>query len=181
MRNSCLLLFAIVSFFSESLAQKTQSGVRSWPIPDVPGLLFYIQRDPDVNTVVYSLNLDESGEIRHDNPVNIFWIKYTQGGIHKPLNLLQKDLAYGLTVKPKEPGVYELKSVAFSKMEMLMQKGIDNQYHVHVKLGQRECALKRVFIHITGGSRLHPDIAYMEFHGTEFQTGKPISERIIPD
>lgn len=175
------LLLAIVFCSPAASAQKPAFPDYSLPIPDVPNLLFYIQRDPDVNTVVYTLNTDNSGQIDQKDPIKIFWIKYTEGGAHKPLNLLQKDLAYGLSVKPAGKGLYNIKAVAYPKMEMQLLKGQDNKYHIRLALDNRKCVLKRIFIRITGGSHLHPDVAYLEFHGTELGTGKAVSQRVFPD
>ncbi|PSL23840.1 uncharacterized protein DUF4833 [Dyadobacter jiangsuensis] len=164
-----------------AFAQKAPLTDRSLPIPDVPGLLFYIQRDPDVNTVVYTLNTDESGKIDPKDPIRIFWVKYTEGGVHKPLNLIQKDLAYGLHIKPSGADQFEVKAVAYPKLDMRLQRGLDSKYHVRVALNNRKCNLKRIFIRIVGGSHLHPDVAYLEFHGTEVGTGKEVMQRIFPD
>ena len=156
------LLLAIVFCSLPASAQKAAVPDYSLPIPDVPNLLFYIQRDPDVNTVVYTLNTDNSGQIDQKDPIKIFLIKYTEGGAHKPLNLLQK-------------------AVAYPKMEMQLLKGQDNKYHIRLALDNRKCVLKRIFIRITGGSHLHPDVAYLEFHGIELGTGKAVSQRVFPD
>ena len=174
------LLLTISFFFDSASAQKPSTTDRSWPVPDVPGLLFYIQRDSDVNTVVYTLNTDGSGRINQKEPVKIFWIRYTEGGVHKPLNILQKDLAYGLSVDPAGRDQYRLKAVAYPKMEMQLQKEKDNNYRVRLMLDNRQCVLRRIFIHIVGGSHLHPDVAYLEFHGTELNTGKAVAEKIFP-
>lgn len=181
MKNLHLLLLILTVSLPDAHAQKKVKTVSSWPVPDVPNLLFYIQRDPDINTVVYSVNHDKSGQLNEKDPIKIFWIKYADGGIHKPLNILQKDLAYGLSVKPSGSGTYEVKAVAYPKMPMRLQKGHDNKYQIRVNLGNKECVLKRIFIRITGGSQLHPDVAYLDFYGTELYTGKAVTERVIPN
>lgn len=163
-----------------AFAQNPLPGNRSWPVPDVPDLLFYIQRDPDANTVVYTLNTDKSGLVNQKDPIHIFWIKYTEGGVHEPLNILQKDLAYGLSVKPVGHEQYRLKAVAYPKIDMFLQKDKDKKYRVQLTLDSQKCILKRIFIHIVGGSHLHPDVAYLEFHGTEMDTGKLVTEKIFP-
>lgn len=176
-----LLFLAFTLSLTGVSAQAPAPADRSWPVPDVPGLLFYIQRDPDVNTVVYTLNADESGRLNQKEPIKISWIKYTEGGVHKPLNIIQKDLAYGLSVKPNGQEQYDVKAVAYPKMQMQLQKGKDNKYQVRVALDNRKCILRRIFIRIIGGSHLHPDVAYLEFHGTEVGTGKQVTQRIFPN
>ncbi|MDQ6482037.1 DUF4833 domain-containing protein [Dyadobacter sp. LHD-138] len=175
------LLSVVVISYTTACAQKSPPPDGSWPVPDVPNLLFYIQRDPDINTVVYTLNTDDSGAINQKDPIKIFWIKYTEGATHKPLNILQKDLAYGLSVKPKGHEQYDVKAVAYPKMAMLLLKGKDNKYHISLSLNNRQCVLKRIFIRIVGGNHLHPDVAYLDFHGTELYTGKVVTERVFPD
>lgn len=176
-----LLLSLYLSVLS-TLAQTPEPKNVAWPVPDVPNLLFYIQRDPDINTVVYTLNTTSDGRIDKKEPIKIFWIKYAEGGIRKPLNLIQKDLAYGLTVKEESDNIYNVKAVAYPKMVMHLKKEADShRYQVRVRLDSRECTLKRIFIRIVGGSHLHPDVAYLEFHGTDVKNGTPVTEKIFPN
>jgi hypothetical protein len=46
---------------------------QDFPVPrNIPNLLFYLQRDPDANTVIYQLNLTEQGELNEAEPIKVF-------------------------------------------------------------------------------------------------------------
>jgi hypothetical protein len=153
----------------------------NFPVPsNVPGLLFYIQRDPNANTICYQLNMDERGRLSEKNPINAFWIRYTDGGIRRDLNYLQRKFAYGINVKETGSQSYELRSVAYSKLPLYLHKDRKNEFHVYASIDKRECILSRVFIRIDGGTFWSPNVLYIELKGTDIATGKTIVQRIKP-
>ena len=155
----------------------------TFPIPttsDVKGLLFYIQRDPNSNTIVYQLNIDDNGKVSEKQPVHTFWIRYPEGGGRRDLNYLQRKFAYGINSKPIGNGNYELHSVAYSKLALILRKDLKNQYHVYTDINSKKCVLSRVFIRIDGGSFWAPNVLYIELKGIEITTGKTIVQRIKP-
>lgn len=153
----------------------------TFPVPkEVPGLLFYIQRDPNPNTICYQLDFDEKGRLNEKNPVHIFWIRYTDGGERRELNYLQRKFAYGINVKEKGSQVYDLRSVAYNKLPMILKKDRRNEYHVYADINKKECILSRVFIRIDGGSFWAPNVLYIELKGTDIATGKTLVQRIKP-
>jgi hypothetical protein len=42
-------------------------------VPDEPNQLFYVQRSPNANSVVYAAKLDAKGNFDSRNPVDAFW------------------------------------------------------------------------------------------------------------
>lgn len=149
------------------------------PVPhEIPHLLFYLQRDPNANTICYTLNYNKYGELDAGNPVKIFWIKYAEKGERKELSYLQKKLAYGVTVLRQGKDRYEIKPVAYPHRSFFLKKDNCNQYQVFTTISNKDCTLKRVFIRILGGLPLSPKVQYIELHGIEFATGNPISERL---
>ncbi|QRR03897.1 DUF4833 domain-containing protein [Dyadobacter sandarakinus] len=176
----CLLLLSFTEVFSVT----THSGNNSpadFPVPaNVPHLLFYIQRDPNTNTICYQLNTDTEGHLSERSPVNTFWIKYEEGGVRKELNYLQRKFAYGINVKSTGKSTYELRSVAYSKLPLSLRKDRNNEYHVYASIDKRECILSRVFIRIDGGTFWSPNVLYIELTGTDALTGKTVVQRIKP-
>ena len=178
----CLLL---VSYSGSYSADKKSSGTHAepdqFPVPaNVPGLLFYIQRDPNTNTICYQLNMDEQGHLSEKNPVNMFWIRYPEGGGRKELNYLQRKFAYGINAKATGKSTYELRSVAYSKLPLYLRRDNKNEYHVYASIDNKQCILSRVFIRIDGGTFWSPNVLYIELKGTEIATGKTIVQRIKP-
>lgn len=165
----------------DRLALSTVSDPDTFPVPShVSGLLFYIQRDPNTNTIVYKLNLDENGRVSEKQPVHTFWIRYPEGGAEKDLNYLQRKFAYGINAKPVGNGNFELRSVAYSKLPLYLKRDAKNQYRVYTDIDNRKCVLSRVFIRIDGGSFWAPNVLYIELKGIDVVTGKTIVQRIKP-
>jgi hypothetical protein len=183
--NILMALSLTLVSYAEGLSGK-KAGVTAaepddFPVPNnVPGLLFYIQRDPNTNTICYQLNIDKQGRISEKNPVNTFWIRYPEGGIRKELNYLQRKFAYGINSKAIGNAAYELRSVAYSKLLLYLRRDIRNEYHVYTSIDKKECILSRVFIRIDGGTFWSPNVLYIELKGTEIATGKTIIQRIKP-
>jgi len=177
-----LLLVSYSGGYSENKkAARDLAEPDEFPVPkNVPGLLFYIQRDPNTNTICYQLNIDKQGKLSEKNPVNMFWIRYPEGGARKELNYLQRKFAYGINSKQTGNSSYELRSVAYSKLPLYLRKDNKNEYHVYTSIDKKECILSRVFIRIDGGSFWSPNVLYIELKGTETATGKTIIQRIKP-
>nr|WP_295921184.1 DUF4833 domain-containing protein [uncultured Dyadobacter sp.] len=176
-----LTLVSYATGLSDKKAGTTTTDPDEFPVPDdVPGLLFYIQRDPNTNTICYQLNVDKQGRISEKNPVNTFWIRYPEGGVRKDLNYLQRKFAYGINSKAIGNAAYELRSVAYSKLPLYLRRDSRNQYHVYTSIDKRECILSRVFIRIDGGTFWSPNVLYIELKGVDTATGKTIIQRIKP-
>lgn len=183
-----IILLSAFSFLSfkgyervETNAITNVSDPDTFPVPsNVSGLLFYIQRDPNTNTIVYELNVDDRGKVSDKQPVHTFWIRYPEGGMRKDLNYLQRKFAYGINSRSIGNGNYELRSVAYSKLPLLLRRDVKNQYHVYADINNKKCVLSRVFIRIDGGTFWSPNVLYIELKGVEILTGKTIIQRIKP-
>ncbi|GAB2793623.1 hypothetical protein GCM10027275_43220 [Rhabdobacter roseus] len=189
MKYLLISLVAIIPLFSsftrferiEKGRATPVSNPDTFPVPtQVPRLLFYIQRDPNTNTIVYELNTDAQGRISPSQPVHPFWIRYPEGGIRQDLNYLQRKFAYGINAKALGNEEYELRSVAYSKLPLYLRRDMKNQYHVYTEIGAKKCILNRVFIRIEGGTFWSPNVLYIELKGTEVATGKTVVQRLKP-
>lgn len=182
-----LLIVSFVAFFATTgivfADNKNRENVASmpvdtFPVPRVPNLLFYIQRDPNTNTICYELNVNDKGQLDEENPVHPFWIRYPEGGMRKELNYLQRKFAYGIVVKKSGKDFYQLKSVAYAKTPLYLKKGTNNKYQVFMQINQKQCVLTKIFVRIDGGTFWVPNVKYIEVTGTDPSTGKTVIERI---
>ena len=85
--------------------------------------LFKIERSKDNNQIFYDLNIDSTGVLNRKNPIHVYWLKNTEGGITKPLTWIQKKYAYGNPTIPQALG--------FFVTSYYIQYDI-NHYHVFV-------------------------------------------------
>lgn len=182
-----LFLFSLIVRFSANAAPRFKDDTKvfvnpdSFPVPrGNPKQLFYLQRDPNTNTIVYELNLREDGSPDPDEPIHVFWIRYPEGGIHKELNYVQKKFAYGVKAIPMAGKQYKLIFTAYKKKNMVLAYAAkEKKYQVYAMLNGQLSVLNRVFIRIgNGGSFWAPDVKYIEMRGTAMSTGKQMTERI---
>ncbi|RNI22066.1 DUF4833 domain-containing protein [Rufibacter latericius] len=169
----------VLPVFSQETV-KTSTG-QELPTPKgISNMLFFVQRDPNTNTIVYEWNLNSKGVPNEDEPVKIYWIRYADGGKKQDLNFIQRKFAYGLNVKKINDEKYELKFVSYSKRAFYLQKGPDGRFHVYATINKKQAQLDRIFVRIEGGSFWVPNVVYAELKGREAATGKEIVERFKP-
>lgn len=176
-----LLLISIFSFSQEKEIIPIQVDKEKLPIPNEKNQLFYLQRDPDENTVVYVLNLEEDGKPNESNPVLAYWIRYADSGKTEKLTFFQRRMAYGINQKELKPGVYELYIQAYKDLKITLAQHLKTgKYQAFVYHEGNTLILDRIFARITGGSFLKPLIEYFEISGHSVDNGQEASFRIRP-
>ncbi|PSL30896.1 DUF4833 domain-containing protein [Chitinophaga ginsengisoli] len=174
------LLIMVLPFMAVANAQTTKTEP-VFPVPsNIPHMLFYMQRTPNANTIIYDLNLQQDGTLDEDQPVNIYWIRYTENGEKKGLNYIQRKFAYGLKVKQLAKDKYELRSVAYDKKKMYLMKSAQGDYHIYTQIGNVMAQLNRIYLQIEGGTFWFPNVVYVEMKGIDPATGKEIKEQFKP-
>ncbi len=151
-----------------------------FPVPTgVTNQLFYLQRDPNINTVIYQLNVNNAGKLDEDEPVHVFWIRYGEHGEHKDLNFIQRKFAYGLSAKKVAADRYVLKFAAYDKVPFYLQKtSTDNAFHVVTVINNKQIVINRVYLRIEGGTFWVPNVKYIEVKGWNAATREPVVERL---
>nr|WP_256488682.1 DUF4833 domain-containing protein [Pontibacter sp. HSC-36F09] len=176
-----LLYTGISSTSANSPAGIAEAKADSLPVPKgIKDLKFYVQRDPNANTVVYELNRNAKGLLNEAEPIRIYWIRYADGGERKELNYIQRKFAYGLNTKKLGKDNYELKFVSYGKLPLYLRKAKDGKYHVYTTINKQEAILNRVFVRIEGGTFWVPNVLYVELSGYDAATGKAVTGRFKP-
>ena len=172
-----LLSFSNLLFAQEKEVISNQVNKENLPIPDEKNQLFYLQRDPDANTIVYALNI-ENEKLNDSNPVIAYWIRYEEEGQIETLSLLQRKMAYGTSQKEIEPGIYELHIHAYKKLKIILSPNPKTgKYQALVKTDEYDIVLKRIFARINGGSFFKPNVEYFEISGRRVDNGARVSYR----
>ncbi|MCX6205398.1 MAG: DUF4833 domain-containing protein [Bacteroidetes bacterium] len=139
--------------------------------------LFFVQRDPNINTLIYELNL-KNGAIVEDDPIHVFWIRYAEKGQHDELNYIQRNFAYGIKSKMINKDYYEIHFVSYKKKLMFLKKTSDNKFFVFTDINKKQAILKQVFLRVKGGSFWVPNIEYVELKGIDPVSGLEVIERM---
>lgn len=164
--------------FSQGIDKSDPSPLK-FPTPKgIANQLFYLQRDPNTNTIICQLNADKNGVVDRKEPILVYWIRYGEKSEHQDLSYIQRKFAYGIQTKELSKDHYELRFVSHKKLPMYLQKGEDNKYHVYVTVNQKKLQIERIFVRIEGGSFWLPNVKYVEIKGIDTEKDTVVTERI---
>jgi hypothetical protein len=164
------LFFCSYSCFSQSnYPEPTKTAAR----------LFYIQHSNNHNTYVYDANI-KGGTIDSSEPINEYQIVYTEKGIHKPLSSIQKRLAYGMILEESQPNLFKLHLAASEKIYFYLTYNESEGARVYVTVNKHKMYLDKMFVQLKEGLLgLKAKAEYVLFFGKDYNSGKPITEKII--
>jgi len=172
LKRIVILLIIIFSTLPALFAQPA-----GFPIPPVTvNHLFYLQRTPNKNTIMCELNLS-NGKLDDDDPVHVYWLRYTEQGQKQELSFIQRKFAYGMQSDKIAPGTYQIYFVSYKKFKMRLTQGADRKYHAFAMINNKESVLTRIYLHINGGSFWSPNVEYVEVIGTDLVSGQVVKER----
>ncbi|WP_348620609.1 DUF4833 domain-containing protein [Pedobacter lusitanus] len=180
-----ILLTALFSFgsattvYAQTQDQSNPSPIK-FPVPKgIANQLFYVQRDPNTNTIICELNVNGKGQVDKDNPVHVYWIRYTEDESRKELGYIQRKFAYGIESKALANDQFELRFVSHKKLPLYLTRSEDDKkYHVYVTVNNKKIQVERIFLRIEGGSFWLPNVKYVEIKGVNTSTNALITERI---
>ncbi len=152
-----------------------------YPVPNDPNMLFYIQRSDDANAVVYAANVEPTGRIDPNSPVNVYWRMYTAGGRRKPLNFIERMLAYGVkSVTRSGPGgAVSFKVAALPEWQIHIALDDQGRPEALMQFGNRTAKLVYVYLQVDN-SGLTPSITWLDLFGIDTLSGKPLRDHVIP-
>jgi hypothetical protein len=148
-------------------------------VPDEPNQLFYVQRSPNSNTVIYAANLDAKGNLNASAPVEAFWRKFNIDGSKQPLNFIERMTAYGVKLDRTAAG----KPAAFSIAALPERKltvSLDGEHRPQalMQIGSHKVKVAYVYLHVVEGG-LMPSVPDLDVFGTDIASGKAIHEHLI--
>lgn len=148
-------------------------------VPDEPNQLFYIQRSPNSNTVIYAARLDRNGEFDANGPVEAFWRKFNIDGSKQPLNFMERMMAYGVRVDPVRPGkpvTFRVAALPYRTLTLAMDA--DHHPEALIQVGSRTVKIAYVYLQVVEGGLL-PSVPSLDIFGTDIATGKAVHEHLI--
>ena len=174
--NVVVVLLLVLASYSV-IAQEIKT--KQLPTPKGKDLLFFLQRTPDANTVIYEMNYKSDGSVDCESPVKGSWIRYAENGKAKELTPLEKKFGYGVKCKSLGKDAFEIRLAAYQKMALYLLKSEEDQkYRVYIKEGGKNLLLKRVFVKVNGGSFWFPKVIYIDLFTTNTEDGMEILKRI---
>lgn len=141
--------------------------------------LFQIGRSKDKNVIKYDLNLTSEGKINTENPLNIYWIKHTDGGKVEGLSFIQSNLAYGVKYVSKTTDEVIFHFVSYPSRQIIIRKFKGN-YYAFTTNNSKAVSLKKIHVQIDGGTFMIPKISYVKLFTNDILENKELIETIKP-
>ena len=167
--------------FSSSISESAEI-VRLRPefkVPDEPNQLFYVQRSPNSNTVVYAAKLDSHGSIDPRAPVEAFWRKFNIDGSRQPLNFIERMMAYGIKLNARKDGQPVTFTIAALPQRRLTLS-LDAQHHPQATMTTDGRTVKLVYVYLqVVESGMLPSVPSLDIFGIDTASGKAVHEHLI--
>lgn len=167
--------------FSSSIEQSAEiMHLRpEFKVPDEPNQLFYVQRSPNSNTVVYAARLDAQGNFDSRAPVEAFWRKFNIDGSRQPLNFIERMMAYGVKLeahKAGQPFAFTIASLPQRRLTLSM----DARHHPQATMAIGSRTVKVVYVYLqVEESGLMPNVPSLDIFGIDTANGKAVHEHLI--
>lgn len=167
---------AIVTF--QLIGASLQAQPSNFPVPSGNiNQLFFLQRTPNVNTIVCELNY-KNGKLDPLEPVHVFWIRYGEKGQRQELNYIQRTFAYGVKQRKMAENQYELNFVSYKKIRMYLILSADGRFHVYSMINKKLCILNSIYLEIHGGTFWAPKVEFVELSGLDPALNQPVKEKL---
>lgn len=156
---------------------KGEQGLpENYPTPDVLDMAFYIQRNHNRNTIIYTLNRNANGDLVQEQPLNVFWLRYSQEGQTQELNKIHK-LVYGYRSWKLNSETFKFQMVAYPRQDFFLAKDENGKFQVSTQLGDEMVSISNIYA-FAEESGVFPQVDYIEFYGhsinEEFPTYKKV-------
>lgn len=146
----------------------------AYPVPADPGLLFYVQRSANSNTVVYAARPDQP-----DHPVEAYWRLFNIDGKTRPLNFAERMLAYGISDLRRTGPAVTFHIRALPERELTLAPDADGRPAVWTRFGDRTVRLVYVYLQVDDHG-LVPSVPWLDLFGLDQRTGRPLHDHLVP-
>jgi len=171
------ILFFIVPFLFAQQAI-SQAGYPK-PVPNA-NHLFYIQHNRNHNTYVYDASFAKPALLSDTEPVSIYRVVYTEGGLKKELTMAQRAFAYGLKTQKLGKNFFEFSLVSYPQHKMYLKLSRSGIPYVETTVNGKKMFLHRMFLQAKAGSSgLSLQPVYIIFYGKN-AARKDVVEKFVP-
>jgi hypothetical protein len=166
-----------------------------------PRLFFYITRSKNDNVVIYAANTDAAGNLRANNPVDLYWLDIDEAYVAEAraegrmsdrveLSSIERNMAYGMETRASatKPNHVAAKLAAYRDRTITLH--LDAHTKQPRALGNIQPAgfkapesarLVRVHVEMDPGLLSFHKVAHIDFYAISLTTGKMLHERIRPE
>lgn len=148
-------------------------------VDDYDNLLFYIQRNQNLSTVVYEVNLQYADLLNISQPILMHWLQFDQFGMteKKELNYIQKKMAYGYTFNIISSDLLEFRFVSYDKMKFYLGKDSNGRFKVFSKMDGHMIEINSMFVY-SEDYGVFPQVKFVEFYGKNTDSGDTFYKKL---
>jgi hypothetical protein len=143
-------------------------------------VLFEIARNRDADKIYYELALTPDGKLDIQEPVYVYWKKYTRHGETQPLTRIQRNHSYGLKYMEIKPDYARFRFAASNERDFIIKKNPWGYFRVYTPGIKGEQELIKMYVHFSGGSYLMPVIGHIELTLKDPETGLLTTQAFEP-
>jgi len=148
-----------------------------FPRPSDPKMLFFIQRSMNSNTVVYAAT-SAAGKLDCRQPLKVFWRRFNTTGERKPLNLLERTMAYGIkSRRTNRAGECEIRFVAVPDRTAILRRADDGRLELSMVMGGRTVTPVYAYVEVNE-SGLMQTVDRVRLYGLDKGSGEAVVETI---
>lgn len=175
-----VLLYAMLGIVGASAGFGQSLCAPQYPVPKDEGVVFYIQRSGNSNTIVYVANQLVDGAIDPDDPIEGYWRYLSGSGRKGPLRFWESQMAYGVKVKPLtgQPGKFVASLNAAPNIEVRLEPTPDGHARVVMPVAGREARLICIYVEWREGLGGIPDVIHVDFHGLTLNGAEHVIQRL---
>lgn len=148
------------------------SPAPGYPVPNDPGMVFYLQRSANSNTVVYAARTGADGALDRDDPLRAFWRRYNAKGEVKELSTLERRLAYGVRTEARPDGGFTVRFRAIPELSFVLEERPGGPVLTFAPEGQ-PIDLSHGYVDIHGGG-LTPSVRELRLYGKRRSDGQAV-------
>ncbi len=167
-----------VSGSSVTLVEEVPVVRPDFPVPDEAGMLFYLQRSTNSNTIVYVANFRDDGTLDPDEPVVAYWRRFNTTGERKALKMVEDNFAFGVRAQATgDPNVFKLYVVSYPERMATLKLVEPGRAEVIATAGERTFRPLYAYVDVNEDG-LMPSVREVRVMGRDLATGKALVERI---
>lgn len=98
------------------------SPAPEYPVPNDPGMVFFIQRSMNPNTVVYAARHDADGRLDRRRPLTAYWRRFNDEGEARKLSFIENQFAYGVRTSARRDGGWNVRFSALPDLGIVLER-----------------------------------------------------------
>lgn len=155
-------------------------GSTGYPVPSDPNQIFFLQRSMNSNTIVYSARIGSDQKLDGNEPIEIFWRRFSDKGEKMPLTFTERNLAFGVRTKPLRngPDAYLVTLKAYAGRSAVLRL-VNGAPRLEGKVAGQEARLISAFLHLDESGRI-PRVIKVDLRGETLDSKQPLFESFIP-